>query len=66
MEPHSEVKAVWFLETLPNAESATLDSYAQSLILRRVLCKSPTKTANMFMQLVKGIKNNGYKDILGT
>ena len=43
IEPHSEVKAVWILETQANADSATLASYAQSLIERTVLCKSPIK-----------------------
>jgi hypothetical protein len=40
MEPHSEVKAVWLLETRQNADNAILASYAQSLIARTVLCKS--------------------------
>ena len=43
IEPDSEVKAVWPLDTRANADKATLASYAQSLIARTVLCNSPAK-----------------------
>lgn len=46
MEPHSEVKAVWVFETRQNADNATLASYAQSLIARTVLCRSPVNARN--------------------
>lgn len=46
MEPDSEVKAVWTLDTRPKAVRAALASYAQSLIVRTVLCKSPAINEN--------------------
>ena len=41
MLPDSEVKAVWTFEMRLKADSATLASYAESLIARTMFCKSP-------------------------
>lgn len=43
MLPDSEVKAVWPFEMRLKADSATLTSYAQSLIARTMFCKSPAE-----------------------
>lgn len=58
MEPHSDVKAVWPLETDTKADKAVLASLARSRITTRMFCRSSENTKITVQKFGTGCTNS--------
>lgn len=63
MEPHSDVRAVCPLVMFPKADKATLASQAESLMARRVFCRSPSESrcTRLPKEQGKDMKNSAHE-----